>query len=285
LSSSAETAGLEYDEHFFNARDGLRLYYRRWRPAGARGAIGLIHGFAEHCGRYDWLAESLADTGWAVAAMDYRGHGQSGGRRAHVDRFDEYLHDCHAFIDEMAADGLAEQPILLGHSQGGLIAARLAESAPERLSRLVLSSPFIGLAMRVPAPKAWVGRVVARWLPTLSLATGLDPAWLTHDQRIVDAYSADPLVSHRATARWFTEVTRAQQLTRQEAERLELPLLVLQAGDDRLASPDATREFFQAAGSQDKQLEVYDGLYHELFNETERERVLADLLAWLERHA
>ncbi len=285
MSSSAEAPGLDYDEHFFNARDGLRLYYRRWRPAGARGAIGLIHGFAEHCGRYDGLAGALADAGWAVAAMDYRGHGQSGGRRAHVDRFDEYLDDCHAFLDEMAADGLAEQPILLGHSQGGLIAVRLAESAPERLSRLVLSSPFIGLAMPVPAPKAWVGRLVARWLPTLSLATGLDPAWLTHEQGIFDAYSADPLVSHRATARWFTEVTRAQQLALQAADQIELPLLVLQAGDDRLASPEATREFFRAAGSADKQLEVYEGLYHELFNETERERVMADLLAWLERHA
>jgi alpha-beta hydrolase superfamily lysophospholipase len=276
---------VEYQERFITARDGIRLFFRRWARPRARGTIGLVHGFAEHCGRYDQLAGALTDAGWSVAAMDYRGHGQSGGRRAHIDRFGEYLDDIHAFLDEIDRDGGNGRPALLGHSQGGLIAARFAEITADRISMLVLSSPFLGLAMKVPAPKVWLGRLVSRWLPTLAIPTGLDSAWLSHDQQIVDTYSADPLVSHHATARWFTEVTQAQEETYQDAGRLALPLLVLQAGQDRLSSIEATRRFAAAAGSADKRIEVYPDLFHEIFNEVGRESVFADLTAWLEQHA
>ncbi len=278
-----ETLKVDYQERFFNARDGIRLFFRRWFVAGPRGLVALVHGFAEHCGRYDEVASVLNRAGWSVAAMDYRGHGQSGGRRAHIDRFDEYLDDVHAFLDEIRRDGFEERPVLLGHSQGGLIAARFAELFQERISRLVLSSPFFGLAMKVSAPKAWLGKVVSRWLPTFSMPTGVDPAWLSHDSKVVDAYTADPLISHHATTRWFTEVTRAQDNTFGDAGRLQAPLLVLQAGDDKLSSVEATRRFFEAAGSTDKHIELYRDYYHEIFNEVGRDKVFGDLTAWLEK--
>jgi alpha-beta hydrolase superfamily lysophospholipase len=277
-----EVAGFEHEEHFFNGADGLRLFFRRWSVPEPRGSVALLHGFAEHSGRYDHVAERLCEAGYSVAAVDYRGHGQSGGKRNHIDSFDEYLGDVESFLAEARRSGLASRPVLLGHSQGGLVAARYAELHPEALSALVLSSPFMGLALKVPAWKSAAGRAVSRLWPSFSMPSGLDPAWLSHDREVVERYAADPMISQHATARWFTEVTEAQARSLEDAGRIGLPLLVLQAGDDRLSSGEATRRLFEGAGSQDKRLEVYEGFYHEVMNEVGRERVLGDLVGWLE---
>lgn len=275
---------IDYQELFFDAEDGLRLFFRRWFVPGPKGLVAVVHGFAEHSGRYQQLAEDLCQAGWSVAAFDCRGHGQSGGRRAHIDRFDAYLHDLFHFLDEIGQHGFEGRPVLLGHSQGGLIAARFVELHAERVSGLVLSSPFLGLAVKVPAIKAWAGKALSGVMPTLALKSGVDPAWLSHDQEVVARYAADPLVSNIATARWFTEVTAAQQATLEDAGRVRLPLLVLQAGDDRLAAVGATRSFFERAGSQDKFFEQYEGFYHEVFNEVGRERPVTELCDWLDTH-
>lgn len=274
----------EYREHFFDAEDGLRLFFRRWFVPEPKGLVAVVHGFAEHAGRYQHLAADLCRAGWSVAAFDCRGHGQSGGRRAHVDRFDAYLEDLHAFLDEVARQGFDARPVLLGHSQGGLIGSRFAELYPERIRGVVLSSPFLGMAVKVPAVKALAGKALSGILPTLSLKSGVDPAWLSHDHEVVAQYAADPLVSNIATARWFTEILSAQQAALEDAARLHLPLLVLQAGDDRLADVNATRTFYEAAGSQDKSYEQYEGYYHEVFNEVGRERPVADVCKWLDAH-
>lgn len=268
-------------ESFFDARDGVRLFFRRIDAASPRGLVAIVHGFAEHSGRYLDLAHRLNEANFSVAAFDYRGHGQSGGRRAHIDSFEEYLNDTRSFLDQCRGLGFA-RPVLLGHSLGGLIAARLAESEGEGLAALVLSSPFLGLAMKVPAVKRAVGNWVSRWLPTLSMSTGLDPAWLSHDREVVERYAADPLVSRVCSARWFTETVAAQKQTQAEAGRLSLPLLIQAAGDDRLSDLAETRAFFEHCGSADKTLRVYDGLFHEIYNEVERPRVVADLSAWLQ---
>jgi lysophospholipase len=286
MQTAAENdSNVKYQERFFNARDGIRLFYRRWFVPGGNGLVALVHGFAEHCGRYDELAETLNRAGWSVAAMDYRGHGQSGGRRAHIDDFEEYLQDVHAFMDEIRRDGFDDPPVLLGHSQGGLIAARFAELATERIAALILSSPFLGMAIKVPAPKVWMGKVFSRYLPTLAMPTGLDPAWVSHDAEIVDEYTSDPLVSHHATVRWFTEVSHAQAETILDAGKLRLPMIVMQAGSDRIASVDSARRLYDEAGSSDKRWEIYPDYYHEIFNEIGRERVFADLVAWLGQHS
>jgi len=274
-------AGVELEEHFFNAEDGLRLFFRRWSVAEPRGLVVLLHGFAEHCGRYEHVAAALNAAGYSAAALDFRGHGQSGGKRAHIDAFSEYLGDVTALLGEVRHAGFEGPPVLLGHSQGGLIAARYAELYPDRLSALALSSPFLGLAMKVPAVKAAAGRMMSRLWPSFSMPNGLDPAWVSHDPAVVERYAADPLVSHIVTARWFTEVAQAQADTLADAGRLSLPLLVQQAGEDRLTAVDATRAFFAAAGSPQKRLEVYAGYYHEIFNEVDRDRVLGELTGWL----
>jgi alpha-beta hydrolase superfamily lysophospholipase len=275
----------EYKEHFFDAGDGLRLFFRQWHVEEAKGIVAIVHGFAEHSGRYKHVAEILSQAGWSVAAFDSRGHGQSGGRRAHIDQFSEYIDDLQSFIDEIARVGYAQSPILLGHSQGGLVAARFAQMYPDRISALALSSPFLALAVRVPWFKAFAGKAVSGIFPSLAMKTGLDPKDLSHDQEVVDKYAADPLVSEVATARWFTEITKAQEITLQQASLVKLPLLVMQAGEDRLASVGATKRFSESAGSDQKVFHLYDGYFHEILNEVGREKVFDDLCNWLENIA
>ncbi len=278
------SSSIVYKEHFFNASDGIRLFYRRWYQEDSKGTVLLIHGYAEHSGRYRLLADVLSAAGWSVAAMDYRGHGQSGGRRAHVDDFNQYMEDMRSFVDEVNRDELAKDPmVLLGHSQGGLIAARFGELEPELFSCIILSSPFLGFAITVPAYKAWMGQVASKLMPTLSMPSGLDPAWLSHDKSMVQEYIDDPLVSNIATARWFTEVQKAQAQTMDDVKKFTAPLLVLQAGQDRLSLKETSEAFCAGVSSKIKRFELFEDMYHEIFNEIDRQVVFDLVVSWLDQ--
>jgi len=173
---------------------------------------------------------------------------------------------------------------LLGHSQGGLMALAYGLTSADGLRGIIVSGAALRLAMPVPAWKAHASRLLARLAPTFSMDNGINSDHLTHDPEIVARYrqGGDPLVFHVASARWAQEFFTAQAETLSAAGRFAAPLLMLHGGDDRLASVDAAREFFAAAASTDKTMQVYDGFYHEIFNEIGRERVLGDLAAWLE---
>jgi alpha-beta hydrolase superfamily lysophospholipase len=158
------------------------------------------------------------------------------------------------------------------------------QAKKDRISGMVLSSPFFGMAMKVPAVKVWGGKALSGIMPTLAMKSGLDPSWLSHDRSIVDQYAADPLVSNIATARWFTETLSAQEAALNEAGQVEGPLLVMQAGDDRVCSSLVTKRFFEVTAAPDKSFKLYEGFYHEIFNEVGRDQVLSDLFAWLESH-
>lgn len=227
---------------------------------------------------------SLAAAGISTYRLDYRGHGRADGRRGHVNRFEEYLGDVRAFRDRVfeATDGLPR--FLLGHSNGGLIALHFASRFPEGLDGVVLSSPFFGFGLEVPAIKAAAGKLLSRVLPTLALPTDLDPATVSHDDAVVRAYAEDPLGFKTATARWFTESVQAHADSPARAAALSLPILVQQAGDDRIASADAAHRVYEAIGSADKTWKLYEDLFHEIWFEAEpgRSRTHGDLVAWLE---
>jgi lysophospholipase len=271
----------------FLSSDRTPLYADFYDPQSPeRGrSIVIVPGYCEHRGRYRATAAALAEHGHRVAVVDLRGHGESGGARAHVLRFAEYLEDLRAAIAHAAAKGLlTEPPVLLGHSMGGLVALRYALDRAAELRALVLTSPFLGLKLKVPRWKRGLGRIASLLRPQLALPSGLNPDELSHDPVVCRAYAQDPLVSRIATARWFTEVTAVQAEVRQRAGRLKLPLLLLHAGDDRIADPAASRTLFDRVGSSDKVMTLYPGLFHEILNEVDRDRVLADLFSWLQAH-
>ena len=188
----------------------------------------------------------------------------------------------HDFLETVREEQPGRPLYLLGHSLGGLIATAYVEERPtDGLAGLILCSPFLRLGMPVPPLKLHAARVLSLVAPALNIGNTLDPAGLSHDQDVVRAYGTDPLNHHVATARWAAEVVTAQSAALSAAGRIRLPLLLLYGDADAVADPQAGRELFAAAGSTDKTVHRYEGYYHEIFNETGRDAVVADLAAWL----
>jgi len=278
--SSSEAS---HEEGFLNSGDHLRLYWQRYRPVGrsARGTVAVLHGGGDHSGRYPALTAALVRAGFEVGLVDFRGHGQSDGRRWHVDAFSDYLADLDAFLRKLRDDGLPGKLSIAAHSQGALIAARWALDHPGEVAGYVLSSPYLRLALQPPALKVLAARLMGRLVPWLPVATGIDYAALTSDTELQTWTAHDPLYGRSTTPRWFDESSRAQLEVLRRAGEFEAPLLVLAAGADTIADPAASRRFFDLARSADKALVMYDGFRHELFNEVARERPLAEAVAWL----
>ncbi len=262
------------------SRDGTALNLVHVPHAAPRATVLIVHGFAEHIRRYDHVVRFLHERGYEVAGLDVRGHGSSGGRRCFVERFDEYLDDVDAALNHVATRG-ARKLFLLAHSHGGLITARYLEQHPEGVDGAVLTSPLFGFKVEVPAWKRILGRSMSVLWPSLAIPSGIPPEHVSHDPEIIRAYAADPLNSKIATARWYTECVAAQALALADAHRLRLPMLVLQAGDDRIVDAARSENFLAAVGSRDKAFVSYPGLFHEILNEPEKATILPAIDAWL----
>lgn len=259
------------------------LYRVSWSPDGAaRAAIVLAHGLAEHSGRYDAVAKTLTDAGYAVYALDHEGHGRSPGRRGHIDRFQSYVEPVVRLARDVRERHGGAPVYLLGHSMGGLIAAHALLSDGELFDGGVLSGPAVLPTEEPPAWQMWLGRLLSRLLPKAGLLQ-LDASLVSRDPDVVERYRQDPLVhGGKISARLANELFEAMAQLRDRAGDLRMPLLVMHGGADGLTAPEGSRLLADRAGSADVTLREYDDLYHEIFNEPERDRVLADLLAWLD---
>jgi alpha-beta hydrolase superfamily lysophospholipase len=270
------------DVESWTAPDGARLALRRAEPAGPpRAVLLLLHGFGDHSGRYAHVAAWAVARGFSFWALDQRGHGHSPGPRGHITRFAQFLADVAALRKRAAAE-LPLPQVLLGHSFGGLVVLRYLETAPQGLSAAVVTSPFLALAMHAPAWKVVAARVLADLAPGFGMSTGLDTALLSSDSGVGEAARADPLYHGRMTPQAWREILAAQAAVVAEKDRIATPLLMLLAGDDRILSSAASRAFAAALPTPADLIE-YEAMFHEILNERERDRVLADLGAWLDR--
>lgn len=268
-----------------DTEDGRRIATRTWLPESEpRAILAFSHGIGEHCGRYDHVGKALASAGYALHMADLRGHGESPGPRGHVMSFGEYRADFAAIV-ESAWQAAPTAPYFIGgHSLGGLIALSAALDRPLGGLGVVVTGPGLGLAFEPPAWKVALARVLALVAPGARFSTGLEHEALSRKPAVVQAYESDPLVHGDITARGYVETMNAQRQAMANAGRLEMPLLVMHGSADRLTSVEASRTFVERAGSADKTLKIYDGFYHELFNEVGAEQVLGDLVAWLDAH-
>jgi alpha-beta hydrolase superfamily lysophospholipase len=241
----------------------------------------VLHGAGDHSGRYAGITDRLVRAGHEVALLDFRGHGQSDGRRWHVDTFDDYLADIDAFLGRLCQDGYAGKLFVAAHSMGSLIAARWGIDHWREPAGFVLSSPYLRLALRPPLAKVWGARLAGRLVPWLPVATGLTSAALTSDPALQAWTDHDPLYGRKTTPPRFDEASQAQVEVMGRAAEFRAPLLVLAAGADTIADPAASRRFVETVQSKDKQFVLYPGFRHEIFNEVERERPIADAVAWL----
>jgi alpha-beta hydrolase superfamily lysophospholipase len=267
------------------ARGTSHLYRQSWLPGGdTRAAIILIHGLGEHSGRYSYLAQAFTGHDIAVHAIDHYGHGKSDGHRGHVERFSVYLDGARALLKRVQVEQPGIPLFLLGHSMGGLIAAALLPEAQSQLRACVLSGPALKTENEPSAILSWLNRMLSAIAPTLPML-GLDPSGVSRDPEVVKAYIEDPLVHHgKLSARLISEMMAAMRATLARASSVQIPLLIMHGENDVLTSPAGSRQFHEQAGSEDKTLRLYPGLHHEIFNEPEKDVVLADLTQWLEAH-
>ena len=263
---------------------GINLYAQAWLPGTAPRAIIVVsHGLAEHGGRYETLARELVQRDHAVYAVDHRGHGRSSGPRANIERFAHLVADFCAFTERCAGEHPATPVFMLGHSMGGAVAFASALRLQRRLQGLVLSAPALATGQSVPRLQEMFVRLLSVVAPDTGALT-LPPDAVSRDPSVVARYAADPLVHHKAIpARTLVELLRAMQGFPASAPGLRLPTLVLHGTADKLVPLAATQPVYHAFGTRDCVVQLYEGLYHEVFNEPERERVTADLLRWLER--
>jgi alpha-beta hydrolase superfamily lysophospholipase len=267
---------------FVASADGRRLYWQRYLPASPRATVMVLHGAGDHSGRYAGITDRLVRAGHEVALLDFRGHGQSDGRRWYVDQFEDYLADLDAFAAHVRAGAGGRPLFVVAHSQGGHIAAHWGLRPGLGVAGFVLSSPYFRLAIDPPKVKLWASLVVGKVVPFLPVDAGLDLAELTADPEMQRWTDRDPLYLRKATPRWFTESNRAQEALRSRAAAFAYPLLVMVGTSDHIADPRAGEAFLAAAGSRDKELRTYPGFHHEIFNEVGRQAPMGDAVAWID---
>lgn len=267
--------------HQISAADGTMLYVTDYMlPASqARGSVVIMHGLGEHSGRYRHVAGFFNECGLSVRCYDHRGHGRSQGKRGDVINGDPMLQDAEIIIEDFSTR-YAEPPFLFGHSMGGLFAARFALSHLSPLRGLILSSP--ALALRLSAFQLKMLRFMHMLAPSVALPNGVSPALLSHDPKIVAAYKADPLVHRKISARLLTSMLSSIAYCQSHASEMAVPTLMLVAGADRVLDADGSKRFFAQLPAGTAQLHMYEGMYHEIFNELDAHRPLADLKMWLD---
>jgi len=270
----------------FAGSDGVKIFYRHYPADSERARLVIAHGLGEHSGRYGNVVERLLPKGISVWIPDHRGHGRSEGKRGHVLNFVQYLTDLRSMIALAHDGGIGQRKcFLLGHSVGGLIALHIAQRFPELVDGVLTSSPALGMIVEVPAGKKILGSIMSHIWPGLTMGNELDAAKISHDQNVVSAYVNDPLVHDRVSTRFFTELMAAMETVNQQVSSIQIPILMQIAGDDHLVNARTAVQFFEKLELRDKTLHVYDGLYHEIYNEpaAQREQVLKDLEDWLEK--
>ncbi|MDX1530238.1 MAG: alpha/beta hydrolase [Rhodothermales bacterium] len=281
---------MQHDAGTLRTSDGLTLATRQWRPHdGAKAAVLLVHGLGEHSGRYAHVATRLMLADYAVLAYDHRGHGRSEGLpRAYFDRIDLLVRDLGTVLEWARAEGPDQPLFLLGHSLGGAVAAlHVIEHGADDLRGLVLSSAALKLPDAPPPMLRRVAGFASETFPRLPIAR-LKLADLSRDPRTVRAYREDPLTFNgRVPARVGYELLRATEQIQARPEAFRLPLYLFHGTADRITDPDGTRRLYEHAATDDKRLTLYEGFYHETMNapDTDRQRVLDDLVAWLDAHA
>lgn len=263
---------------------GAKLHLQKWLPdTDPKAIILLVHGYAEHAGRYQYFAEHCVDKGYAVFAIDHWGHGQSDGTPGFVPAFSVF----HDGVDQLVASAKQEFPnlplILVGHSMGGLICANYLLTEQSRFFACVLSGPAIKAAEEPSAFLRAISGFLSRFFPKFGVLE-LDPNGVSRDPQVVADYLADPLVYNgKMGARLAAEMLNNMTKIQRQAGQISLPMLLLHGEKDSLAAADGSRFLHSHISSSDKQLIIYPELFHEIFNEPEKDRVLTDMTDWLDK--
>jgi len=276
---------MQHIEGEFPGYQNLNLYYQCWLPSNKPRALLLVaHGLAEHSGRYLNLVNHFVPQGYAVYSFDYRGHGKSPGLPGYIERFSYYINDLQAFGDMVRKKHKDTKFFLLGHSMGSTIAITYATQHQSGLDGLLVSGATLQAGASVSPVMIMAAKILSRLLPKTGLDV-IDATAISRDQDVVAAYVNDPLVYRgKIRARLGAEFIKAIQKLPPQMAKIKLPILIMHGTADRLSEPSGSQLLYQRVSSRDKTLKLYDGFYHEIFNEPGRQQVFADIEAWLDTH-
>jgi len=263
-----------------------KFYFHHWQRASPQAVIVLVHGLGEYCERYEWAASQFVEQGYAVLGVDLPGHGKSALRQGHVRSFSEFLDA----VDEQISRAESLYPgvplILFGHSMGGLVIVRYLQirKRPASVRAVLLSSPSLQTANPISGTQLRLAGLLSRVWPTFLQSAGIRAENVTRSPEIRVFYASSDRVLHRFSVRLLTEFFQAMDAAIAFPTRIDVPILVAQAGEDKLVSVATNRAFVDNLVAADKQYKVYPDCYHELLNEPERETIFAEMTAWLDAH-
>jgi len=269
--------------------DGGARYRRSWLPAEPNRVMLLVHGYAEHTGRYDEMAMYFSERQFAVHAYDQVGHGRTAGPRGHVDRFERLVDELVRFIEIVGLDHPGLPLTLVGHSMGGLVVAATAAFRRPEVDRIVLSGALLQLggsgSPRRQSISLAMARMLATFAPRVAMSTGLELEGLSRDREVIRRYEEDPFVKDRMSVRFAAGLSSMVSAVRVAANQVERPMLILHGGADSISPAAGSRDFY--AGLTDEiegrsTLQIYPELRHEIFQEPERQQVWTDMLEWLD---
>ncbi len=269
-------------EGFFEGVRGIRIYHQCWLPESEPEAVLMIvHGLGEHSGRYANLVNHFVPMGFAVYGMDHPGHGKSDGIRKYVERFEDFVDNVKSYFDEIQARHAGKPIFLVGHSMGGLIGAVYLLDHQAGLKGAIFSGPCVKIPGNVSPITVFIGKMLVALMPKIGFLKTA-PEGVSRDPAVVQAYIDDPLVcKKKTTVRLAAEILKAMERVCSQAGKITLPMLILQGGADWIVDPAGAQMFFDLISSADKDLKIYDGLYHEVYNEPEHPRVLRDVEHWI----
>jgi alpha-beta hydrolase superfamily lysophospholipase len=278
-------------ERSFDGVGGVRIVYDTWTPepasgaggdAAPRGVVVLSHGFGEHAGRYHHVAQRFGEAGLVTYALDHRGHGRSGGKRVHVKSLAEYTGDFRTLVGIADREHPELTKVVLGHSMGGGIVFAYASEHPADYDLVVLSGPAVATQEDVTPMLSIVCKGLGSVLPDVPVQQ-LDANAVSRDPEVVAAYNNDPLVWHgKVPAGAARALLLVGETMPQRASGITKPVLVVHGSDDHLVPATGSERLVECLASEDVHLKIYPGLYHEVFNEPERDRVLDDVVSWIE---
>ncbi len=281
----------EYRTGTFQAHDGLALFFQCWiaNPDQPERSLVIHHGLGEHSGRYQPVVDAFDGESVNIFTFDARGHGRSPGKRGDIRRFLDLVNDLECFFEFLKDEFGVVRPILLGHSMGGLVALGFTvhHSNQWHIRAVVTSGaalrPHLDFSQKI---KTEVGKILHAFSPGLTLPTGLPPTYLSHDPSVAEDYDRDPLTHSVISIRMALSLMHAGEDVLARATKLKIPVFITHGDADPIVDVNGSLEFYQRCVSKDRDLQLYPGLFHEIYNETpaERERVLSDLRRWVVEH-
>lgn len=271
------------EQGYVKGHDRHRLYYNAFIPNKIKAVLVVVHGVNEHAERYQNLIHFFQNN-YAIYLYDQRGHGKSDGPRGHVDDFLEYAEDLNAFALFVEKKHPAAKKILIGHSMGGQVVLNyLGRFLQNPFDALITSSANIRVGLPIHPLKKYVGLQLAKIFPRLHFPNAIDNRLISRDADVVKAYEMDPLVGKSASLKLLSELLKNQESLLGLAQNIKIPALFMHGAEDQICAPSGSQDFYERLASPDKALHMFDGMYHEIFNEFGKETVFQLMKKWIEK--